>query len=616
MILALHNISAVVPAGAAPESGTRTTFPERPIKLISTFAPGGPVEAVALAIANAANKYLPQPMEVVTVAGDAGLTGAAEAIRANPDGYTLAVSAMGPLTIQTHLLKAPFGPPDDYTPIINLINNPVCLAVRSDSPFKTAMEFIDFARANPSRLRVGSFVPGSVLHLCAEQLGIKAGIKFQQALVAAAPLALNGLLNGNMDAVSQHHGVFYRAVQEGRVRILGVFEARRNPVYPDAPTFRELGYDITTSSYNPIIGPKNLPVDVMATLEVALRKAMEDPVFTEAMKKQGMDVAYEGSSDLRRHLAADYRSNEKLLESIGLIKSGTTFPSKPIEIIVPFAPGSNVERLLQTTIPYLQKELGKDIWISFVPGDGGSKGLSEVAKTERGGYLLGFAPPKPLLINPKVMKTPYTLNAFAAVAQVGVYYTGLIVPEGSKWQTVKDFIDDAHKNPVSLTCATGGEFSLAHLAIEALNLAIGTKINHRIFENGLAAVKGIIEGMADAAMTDIQAQFGRDGKTRILALATGKRLPEWPDIPTFKELGYDVLFDVWQGIVTHRDTPVEVIAKIEAALKKIAEMPDYRKALSLGTGAEAAFLGSKEWAAKWAWEDKAFENILKQITVG
>jgi tripartite-type tricarboxylate transporter receptor subunit TctC len=614
-VLVLLCISVFIFTGTVPEADAQGTFPEKPIKLISTFAPGGPVEAVALAIAASAKKYLPQPIEVVTVAGDAGLTGAAEAIKANPDGYTLAVSAMGPLTIQTHLLKAPFGPPDDYTPIINLINNPVCLAVRSDSPFKTAKEFIDYAKANPGKLRVGSFVPGSVLHLCAEQLSIKAGIKFQQALVAAAPLALNGLLGGNLDAVSQHHGVFYKAVQEGKVRILGVFEAKRNPVYPDAPTFKELGYDITTSSYNPVIGPKNLPADVLATLETALRKAMEDPVFTEAMKSKGMDVYYEGSADLRKQLTADYKGNEKLLESMGLIKSGTVFPSKPIEIIVPFGPGSNVERLLQTTIPYLQKELGKDIWISFVPGDGGSKGMAEVAKTERGGYLLGFTPPRPLLINPKVTKTPYALGDFAPVAQVGVYYTGLVVPAGSKWRTAQDFIGDARKNPESLTYATGGEFSLAHLAMEALNQAGGIKIKHATFENGAAAVAGVIEGKADMTMTDIQAQFGKDGKTRILAIATEKRLPEWPDVPTFKELGYDVVFDVWQGIVAHKSTPVEVVAKVETAMKKVAEMSGYREAAASGTGATVAFLGSKEWAVKWAKEDKAFETVLGQLGI-
>jgi tripartite-type tricarboxylate transporter receptor subunit TctC len=241
--------------------------------------------------------------------------------------------------------------------------------------------------------------------------------------------------------------------------------------------------------------------------------------------------------------------------------------------------------------------------------------MAEVAKTERGGYLLGFTPPRPLLINPKVTKTPYALGDFAPVAQVGVYYTGLVVPAGSKWRTAQDFIGDARKNPESLTYATGGEFSLAHLAMEALNQAGGIKIKHATFENGAAAVAGVIEGKADMTMTDIQAQFGKDGKTRILAIATEKRLPEWPDVPTFKELGYDVVFDVWQGIVAHKSTPVEVVAKVETAMKKVAEMSGYREAAASGTGATVAFLGSKEWAAKWVKEDKAFEMVLGQLGI-
>ena len=297
----------------------------------------------------------------------------------------------------------------------------------------------------------------------------------------------------------------------------------------------------------------------------------------------------------------------------GSVEAQTNFPSKPIEIIVPFGPGSNVERLLKTTTPYLQNELGADIRISSIPGDGGSKGLAELTKTDRGGYLLAFTPPRPLLINPKVTKTPYTLGDFIAVAQVGVFYTGLVVPAGSKWRTAQDFIDDALKNPGAFTYATGGELSLAHLAMEALSQVSGMKIKHSPFDNGGAAVRGVMEGRADIAMTDIQAQFSKDGKTRILAIATETRLSDWPEVPTFKELGYDVVFDVWQGIVAHKGTPAEVVAKLESAMKKVAEMPGYRQAVSSGTGATTAFLGSKDWAAKWAREDKAFESVLSGL---
>lgn len=291
------------------------------------------------------------------------------------------------------------------------------------------------------------------------------------------------------------------------------------------------------------------------------------------------------------------------------------FPSKRIEIIVPFGPGSNVERLLKTTIPYLQRELGTDILISSIPGDGGSKGIAELAKTERGGYLLGFTPPRPLLINPKVVKTSYVLGDLIPVAQVGVFYTALVVPAGSKWRTAQEFIDDARRNPGPFTYATGGELSLAHLAMEALSQISGMKIKHAPFDNGPAAVKGVIEGKADVAMTDVQAQFGKDGKTRILAIATETRLPEWPEVPTFKELGYDVVFDVWQGIVARKGTPAEVVAKLESAMKKVAEMPGYREAVSSGTGATVTFLGSKDWAAKWATEDKTFESVLSRLAV-
>jgi len=293
-------------------------YPEKPITLMVNFPPGGALDDTAQALVVAAKKYLPQPLVVVHRPGASGTVGMAEFLKTKPDGYTLCVGAMGLLTIQPHLRKLPYKTADDYTPIINLVNNPVCLAVKSTAPWKNIQEFISHAKANPGKIRVGDMGRGSSLHLAAEQLKAVAKIDLSPAHFTGAPECLNALLEGKIEALCHHHALFPAEVKAGRVRILGVFEEKRNPIFPDAPTFKEVGYDVTFDSYACIIGPKGIPSEIVSALHDAFKKAMEDPVFSVPMKAKGLDMMYERPADLKRRLMRDYENNAEVVRSIGL----------------------------------------------------------------------------------------------------------------------------------------------------------------------------------------------------------------------------------------------------------------------------------------------------------
>jgi len=295
-------------------------YPERPIMLITTFPVGGPVDVTAQAISEAAKRYLPHPLVLVNRPGGAGTIGTAEIIQAKADGYTLGITALGPLAIQPHLRKLPYGSPEDYTTIINVINNPVCLVVKSTSPWKNIQEFISHAQANPGKVRVGNQDPFSVPHLVVEQLGSMAKVDLKPVHFTSGAPGLAALLEENIEALSQHHGFVFPAVQAGKIRVLGVFEEKRNPVFPEAPTFKEMGYDITLSGYLLIIGPKGLPPKIVSLLHDAFKKAMEDPIFTGTMKAKGYDIFYEGPDEVKKRLMKDYLGNAKLLEGMKLKK--------------------------------------------------------------------------------------------------------------------------------------------------------------------------------------------------------------------------------------------------------------------------------------------------------
>ncbi len=295
-------------------------YPIKPITIIVGFPPGGSLDLTAQPLAKAinVNRYLPQPTNVVHIPGAAGTLGMAELLKAEPDGYTLNLSAMGLLTLQPHLRDLPYKTADDYTPIINLVNNPVCLAVRSDAPWKNIKEFIADARANPGKIRVGDLGKGSALHLATEQLKLAANLDLTPSHMSGSPENLEALLTGKVEAVTNHHAVFPAEVEAGRVRILGVFEKERNELFPDAETFMECGYDVTFDSYACLVGPKGLSASVVSTLHDACKKAMTDPIFTEPMKEKGLDLFYQAPQDLKKTLVHDYETNARVVRGIGL----------------------------------------------------------------------------------------------------------------------------------------------------------------------------------------------------------------------------------------------------------------------------------------------------------
>ncbi len=304
--------------GLFSAQNTLAAYPEKAVTFFCGFPAGGAMDMTARAITEAVKQYFPKPMAVVNRPGAAGTIGAAEIIQAKPDGYTIGISAVAVLTLQPHRTKLPYGPPEGYTPIIKLVNIPVCLTVKSTAPWKTIQEFIAYGKANPGKVRVGHPGIGTIPHLDVELLKGMAAIDLTTVPFAGGAESVPALLGGHVEAISQHHGEVLPHVQAGKARVLGVFEEKRNPIFPDVPTFKESGYDITMAVYYLVIGPKGLSPQIVSILHDALKKAMEDPIFTKSMVGKGFDISYEGPEDLKKRLLQDYELNGKLVERLDL----------------------------------------------------------------------------------------------------------------------------------------------------------------------------------------------------------------------------------------------------------------------------------------------------------
>jgi tripartite-type tricarboxylate transporter receptor subunit TctC len=293
-------------------------YPDKQVTIFCGFAPGGAQDLTSRTMAEAVKKYFPKPMVVVNRPGATGTISASEVFKAKPDGYSIGITATTVLTLQPYRIKLPYSGPEDFTPIIKLADNPNLIAVKNDAPWKTIQEFIAYCQSNPGKARVGNSGLASELHLCAEQLRIMAKADFTSVPFSGSGESVPALLGGHIEAVSTHPNDIVGLVKAGKVKVLLVFEEKRNPLFPEAPSSLELGYDITMSVTYMFMGPKGLPPQVVTILHDAFKKGMQDPLFEIPIQKHGFILAYEGPQDLKKRLLKEYGENKKLVDLLNL----------------------------------------------------------------------------------------------------------------------------------------------------------------------------------------------------------------------------------------------------------------------------------------------------------
>lgn len=296
------------------------TFPSRPITLVVPYPAGGGADIIGRMLAESMKPLLGQSVTVTNRPGGQGTIGTAEVIRSNPDGYTLVLSAVATLTVQPHRQDLPYNTPADYDPIIKSANLPMVLAVLSNAPWKSAKEMIDFARANPGKVRVGTPGNGSIGHLIVASVNTKAGLKLAHVPYASGAESIPSMLGGHIEAVVGHPSELLPHTNAKTVKVLATFEGKRNQSFPDAPTFKELGHDITMSVYYPVVAPKNLPADIKAKLFKAAKTAIETQSFTAQAVERGYNLDIKDPEDFRKELWNDYRANEVLVKELGMAK--------------------------------------------------------------------------------------------------------------------------------------------------------------------------------------------------------------------------------------------------------------------------------------------------------
>ena len=266
-----------------------------------------------------------------------------------------------------------------------------------------------------------------------------------------------------------------------------------------------------------------------------------------------------------------------------------TYPTKPIRIIVPYAPGGSTDVLLRIFAPRLAEVLGQQVLIDNRPGAASIIGLDIVAKSPSDGYTVGIANiaygANPTLYR----KMPFDSEKdFAPVGQIAIVTLVLSVHPSIPVRTVKEYIALARSQPGNLTYASAGNGSANHLAGARFAHAAGLKLEHVPYKGGGPAVIAIVGGEVSTLFATIPSAIGhfKNGRLRGLAVSSAKRNSALPELPTVAEAaplpGFEAI--EWQGVMVPAGTPRDVIVKLNQAFAKVTSMPEVKdKVAALGS---------------------------------
>lgn len=292
----------------------QSTYPNKPIKLIVPFPPGGLIDNVARLIAPTLSTELGQAIVVENKPGAGGNLGAAEVAKANPDGYTL-LMASPPLSISPALYKnLPYNP-NNIEPIAIFGQLPNVLLVNPDSGINTVAELVKRARANPGKMNYASNGNGTSLHLSAEMLKSQSEIFVVHIPYRGSALANVALVSKDVDFMFDNLPPALGLIKGGKLKPLAVTTSTRNPALPQVPTMQEAGFpSFQVAAYFGVAAPKGLPTDIAMKLQNSIQKTVAQKEVAESLTKLGATVDFMNAAKSAEFIKADAQRWRKVVD--------------------------------------------------------------------------------------------------------------------------------------------------------------------------------------------------------------------------------------------------------------------------------------------------------------
>ncbi len=305
-------MAAVLGLLAAP---ALAEYPEKPVTILVAWSAGGATDLIARNMQPAVAAALGGEVVVKNVSGAAGTIGTAEAASAKPDGYTVLHTPAGPMTLQPHLRKIPYDL-DSFAPVCRISSAPLALMVPTTSKYRTIKDIVEGAKAAPGAITYGSAGVGTLPHVSMVGLEQAAGIRMKHVPFRGSAEEMKALIGGTVDLVTEQSNL----VPRYELHAVAIWSDERSPEFPDTPTVKEQGYDLTFSNWNAWFVPKDTPAEIVRKLAEVCRTALEDPAVKDGMQKMQTPIAYLGPEDAGAFFQAEYAKNGTIAAAAGLVK--------------------------------------------------------------------------------------------------------------------------------------------------------------------------------------------------------------------------------------------------------------------------------------------------------
>jgi tripartite-type tricarboxylate transporter receptor subunit TctC len=319
LALALALATTICVAGSAP--ALAAAYPDRPVRIIVPFGPGGVADITARLVAQKLSEKLGQNFVIVNMPGPGGIAAARAVLQAGADGYTLAFFTNG-TAISVPLFSAlPFDPVKQFTPISAIGYFDLDFVVPADSSFHTLGDFLKAAHDKPGTLNLGSIVVGSTQNLTGQLFKSMSGADAVIVPFRTSPDELVALLRGDIQMEIEFYAAVKPSLQSGKARVLATSGAQRSPELPNVPTVAEAGvpnFDVT--SWNALYAPAGTPAAVVDKLNGALREVLADPELKKRALDLGIDAEASTPAEIDARMKSDIAKWGKVIESAHIAK--------------------------------------------------------------------------------------------------------------------------------------------------------------------------------------------------------------------------------------------------------------------------------------------------------
>jgi tripartite-type tricarboxylate transporter receptor subunit TctC len=295
-------------------------YPNRPIRIVIAFPPGGPTDFVGRLITDKMTAALGQRVYIENKPGAAGTVGADNVAKSDPDGYSLFLTTSGAVTIAPHIMaNVPYDPLRDFAPIALVTKVTEVVVVTPKLGIKTVKELVALAKEKPGAISFASTGIGSPPHLAQELLDVSAGVQFLHVPYRGAAPALTDLLGGQVQVLTADMPVLLPQIQAGALIPIGVAADKRDAVLPDVPTLAEQGYPNTdASNWYALLAPAKTPPAVIAKLNKAVDDALNDPEVHEKLVKSGATPVGGTPDALGAFMKAEFEKWGKVVKERGI----------------------------------------------------------------------------------------------------------------------------------------------------------------------------------------------------------------------------------------------------------------------------------------------------------